>query len=92
MSLHDTAEFEAKVKEQGYVTVRKSLGPGEGLGEHAHEFDVWGLVTQGEFSITVEGQTASYKEGEEFQLDAGCLHSEQAGPQGASFVSGRRTR
>ena len=92
MAITDTSDFEAKVLEQGYDVFRRTLEPSEGLGDHAHDYDVWGFVTAGEFSITVEGTTKSYSEGEEFLLEAGCEHSEAAGPEGCTFVVGRRAR
>lgn len=92
MSAIDTSEFEAKVSAQGYEIFQRTLGPLEGLSDHAHDYDVWGLVTSGEFRITVDGATTGYREGQEFRLEAGCDHRESAGPEGVSFVVGRRTR
>ena len=92
MAIIDASEFEARVAGQGYEVFRRTLGPSEGLGGHAHDYDVWGLVISGEFRITVKGTTKSYQEGEEFLLEAGCAHSESAGTEGCSFVVGRRTK
>ena len=91
MAITDTSAFEAKVAAQDYDVFRRTLGPSEGLGEHAHDYDVWGYVTSGEFRITVQGTTKIYREGEEFLLETGCAHSESAGPEGCTFVVGRRT-
>lgn len=91
MAVTDTSAFKAKVAAQGYDVFRRSLQPSEGLGDHAHDYDVWGFVTSGEFRITIEGTTSSYREGEEFLLEAGCEHSESAGEQGCTFVVGRRS-
>lgn len=91
MAITDTAAFEAKAAAQGYKIFRRTLGPSEGLGDHTHDYDVWGLVTSGEFRITENGTTRVYPEGAEFRLEAGCAHSESAGSQGCSFVVGRRT-
>lgn len=92
MAVSDTSAFEAKVSEKGYEIFRRTLGPSEGLSDHDHDYDVWGLVISGEFRITINGTTSSYREGEEFLLEAGCDHSESAGLEGVSFVVGRRTR
>lgn len=92
MTQIDTAAFEERVEAEGYSVVPRELGAGEGLGEHAHEFDAWGLVTAGEFHITVDGNKSVYRPGEEFKLPAGCLHSERAGPEGAAFIAGRRMK
>lgn len=88
----DTDEFERRVRAQGYVTVPREVAPSDGLDAHTHDFDAWGLITSGEFHITVDGKTSIYKPGEEFQLPAGCDHSERAGPAGATFIAGRRAR
>lgn len=89
----DTSAFEKKISSQGYETiVRRVLPPSEGLDDHAHDYDVWGLITEGEFRITMNGETKSYREGDEFQLDADCSHSESAGEDGATLVIGRRAR
>lgn len=89
MTVIETSEFEAKLSAQGYTIVRRSVAPLEGLDDHEHDYGVWGLVTEGAFTITVDGQTRSYPAGTEFRLEAGCSHSEAAGPSGASLVVGR---
>ncbi|RVU38280.1 cupin domain-containing protein [Hwanghaeella grinnelliae] len=88
----DTAAFEDRVTSQGYVTVARKLGPSEGLDDHTHDFDAWGLVTSGEFHVTVDGETTIYGAGDEFKLAAGCVHSECAGPSGVTFLAGRRSK
>ncbi len=92
MSVGDTSAFEAKVAAAGYAIVKRSIEPSAGLDDHDHDYDVWGLVTAGEFRITVDGETAIYPAGSEFRLQAGCRHSEEAGPGGASLVVGRLHR
>ncbi len=92
MSKIDTAAFEKRVAGEGYTVVRRELGPAEGLGDHTHDFDAWGMVTGGEFHITVNGETTVYGVGDEFKLEAGCLHSERPGPAGATYLAGRRMK
>lgn len=92
MNITDTSAFEARVAAEGYAIVKRSIGASEGLDDHDHDYDVWGLVTEGEFRITVDGETRRYPAGTEFRLAAGCSHSEQAGPAGASLVVGRLHR
>lgn len=92
MSKIDTAAFEKRVEGEGYTVVRRELGPAEGLDDHTHDFDAWGLVTAGEFRVTVDGKTTVYGAGDEFKLEAGCLHAEAAGPSGAALTAGRRMK
>ena len=63
---------------------------GFSMGEHQHPFDACALVTAGIFFITVEGVQHSYTAGDIFELAAGTLHSESAGPAGATYLAGRR--
>ncbi len=92
MDTSDTSAFEASLSARGYSVVKRRIGPSEGLGDHAHDYDVWGLVTDGVFSISVDGDTRHYAAGEEFRLEAGCVHTEEAGPDGAALVVGRLLR
>ena len=47
-------------------------------------------MTAGDIKITVDGKTRRYGVGDEFSMDLGQLHSELVGPEGVSFVVGRR--
>ena len=86
-------EFEASVSAEGYGTVvAVDRAVGYSLTDHQHTFDACALITKGEFAITVDGISRSYKVGEIFRLPAGTVHQESAGPQGASYLSGRRER
>ena len=92
MTAIDTAAFKAKVTAEGYQVFDRTLVAGDGLDLHTHDFDVWGLVLSGAFTIAVDGVAVSYEKGQEFQLDAGCPHSESVGPEGATFIVGRRAK
>ena len=86
-------EFEASVLAEGYSpVVHVDRAANYGLGDHQHSFDACALITAGEFVITVDGVSRSYKTGEIFRLPAGTVHQESAGAQGASYLSGRRER
>ncbi len=86
-------EFEASVLAEGYSpTVQLDRVADFSMGDHQHPFDACALVTAGEFFITVGDDVCSYKAGDIFQLPAGTVHQEKAGPLGASYVVGRRDR
>ena len=63
---------------------------GYAMGEHQHPFDACALITAGDFTLVVDGVSTRYGVGEVFRLGAGIPHLEAAGPQGASYLSGRR--
>ena len=65
---------------------------GDALDDHAHAFEAWGLVTEGEFFIEVEGVVSRFPAGHSFRLPPGTPHREWAGPQGARYLAGRKER
>jgi quercetin dioxygenase-like cupin family protein len=64
---------------------------GYAMGEHQHPFDACALITAGDITLVVEGVSRHYRVGDVFRLPAGTLHLEAAGPEGVSFLSGRRS-
>jgi quercetin dioxygenase-like cupin family protein len=86
----DRTAFEAELQRDGYQVVQNTMQPGAINPEHAHDFDARLLVVAGEMTIVAEGQRNTYKVGETFSMTIGCRHSEQAGPEGATYVAGRR--
>ena len=44
------------------------------LGEHSHEAQ-WGIVLEGSISMTIDGKTRTYSQGERYFVPAGVKHS-----------------
>jgi quercetin dioxygenase-like cupin family protein len=86
----DRTTFEAELHNEGYQVVVNTMQPGAINPEHAHDFDARLMVVGGEMTIHVEDQRNTYKVGETFSMTNGCRHSEHAGPDGATYVAGRR--
>jgi len=84
------AKFETALAADGFAVAMKSMDPSMVVDDHTHDFEVRGLVTEGHFNITVGGQTTRYAAGDRFEMAAGCVHSEEIGPDGVTFVVGRR--
>ena len=57
---------------------------------HAHAFSVMLLVTEGHFALAFEDGTSNYRPGEVCELAANVMHTERAGPQGASVLLAKR--
>ena len=84
-------EFESQLKADGYTTIALVDRPvGYSLGEHQHTFDARAFITRGDFTLTVDGIATRYAAGDIFRLPARTPHHESAGPEGASYISGRR--
>ena len=87
----NTQEFHDELKANGFeaaVSIDRPVG--YALGEHQHPFDACAFVTAGDFTLVVDGVSTRYGVGDVFRLAAGTPHLEAAGPEGASYFSGRR--
>ena len=86
----DQKTFETELQRDGYRQIEvKSFPPGHRPG-HAHDFDVRGLVLDGELTIEGEGLRQTYRPGEMFAMPAHIAHTEDIGPKGVRFIYGRR--
>ena len=86
----DRATFESELKRDGYDIVVRDMAPDYLNPEHAHEFDARVMVVAGEMTITSLGAATVFRSGEVCVIPHGRRHAEQAGPQGATYVAGRR--
>jgi quercetin dioxygenase-like cupin family protein len=84
------ADFETKLKAEGYELVDRQMEANHFNAEHAHEFDAHVLVVDGEMTITRHGKAEIFRPGDMCSMPAGTLHSEQCGPAGAHYLAGRR--
>jgi quercetin dioxygenase-like cupin family protein len=87
----DQASFENQLNSDGYTEVEaKTLAPRPSNTEHAHDYDIRGLVLDGTFIVWQNQQAAPYRSGEIFAVPAGTEHSEEIGAEGARIVVGRK--
>ena len=87
----NTQEFHDELKANNFnAAVPIDRAVGYALGEHQHPFDACALITAGDFTLVVDGVSTRYAVGDVFRLGAGVVHLEAAGPQGVSYLSGRR--
>ena len=89
----DRTEFQTAVRAEHYTEISTVIRPvGYELDEHQHSFDACGLITAGEITMEVDGESRRYKGGDIFRMPAGVVHLESAGPQGVTYLVGRRER
>jgi quercetin dioxygenase-like cupin family protein len=60
------------------------------LGMHTHPFEAKALVLRGGLRLRVGDEDQFYRAGEVFHLPAGEPHSEWYGPEGVTYLVGRR--
>ena len=88
----DTSAFEAELRRDGYQEIITRAGKPGLTPVHTHPFDAYAIILSGEMSVTWEGGSVTCKAGDTFKLEAGREHAENYGPDGATYLVGRRTR
>ncbi|MCX7211674.1 MAG: cupin [Burkholderiales bacterium] len=89
----DRAAFEARLVREGYLESEvKVVEAGKVNGEHSHDFDVLALVLDGEATIACGPVPQTFRAGDIVEVAAGVVHTEHYGPQGYTFLVGRRRR
>ncbi|MFC0400033.1 cupin [Paraburkholderia rhizosphaerae] len=82
--------FVAALTQEGFtelVTVRRDAGA---LEDHAHPFEAKALILAGEIQIRTGGDERLYQIGDVLHLPANMTHAERYGPQGVTYLVGRK--
>ncbi|WP_137181506.1 cupin domain-containing protein [Roseomonas sp. AR75] len=89
----DRASWEAGLARDGFAgPLDRRMEAGQAAPEHTHPFDARLLILDGAFILTCQGETRRYGPGESFELAANTPHAEACGPEGATYLVGRRAR
>ena len=84
-------EFTTALERDGYAEIStRTQPPLHHNAAHSHPFDARGLILSGEMTLQYEGKTQTCGVGDSFNMQAGCEHVETFGPEGATYVVGRR--
>ncbi len=51
-----------------------TVGGGVVFPEHSHEAQ-WGIIIEGEFDITIDGETMTYRKGDTYYIPEGVIHA-----------------
>jgi len=87
----NAAEFEGSLKRAGFQDIEtKTVAANTTTQPHSHAFSVRALVLSGDITLTSEGQSRTYRAGDVFEMTASCVHSEQHGPDGSTYLVGRK--
>ncbi len=83
--------FQVRKLNEGYDQVLERVWEANFSNEpHEHPFDTDAVVAQGEYWLTMDGQTTHYKTGDSFKVARGVVHSERYGEEGAVFWAARK--
>ena len=88
----DIEAFKRQLIADGYLEiVEKTMEPGLVIEAHSHPYDVRALVMAGTAKIACSGEPErEYGPGDVLEVAAGREHTEHYGPDGYTFLVGRR--
>ncbi len=88
----DTTAFTHELAAQGFdAPLRLEREANGAMGWHTHPFEARALVLAGEIRIlTEQGPERTYRAGDVFHLRQAEPHAEWYGPQGVTYLSGRK--
>jgi quercetin dioxygenase-like cupin family protein len=86
-------EFEAQLERDRFDEIKVVERPPNGFVDtHAHPWEAKALVLSGEITIDCGDGGRRYGPGDIFHVACGTPHAERFGPEGVSFVAGRKYR
>ncbi len=86
----DPRTFEIELRRDGYGEIEQKFFQHGHRPGHAHDFDVRGLVLDGEITLDDGDARLTYRTGESFAMPAHVSHSEDIGAEGCTMLIGRR--
>lgn len=87
----DKPTFEKQLSDRGYGEPREHFfESSKDVDMHTHDFSAMLLVTEGEFRLVLEDGTHTFAPGDWCELEAGTLHTEKTGPDGAKTLLATR--
>jgi quercetin dioxygenase-like cupin family protein len=87
----DQIEFRSQLASDGFEEIEtRSMAPDLYNPPHSHPFEVRALMLAGELTLGWEDQNRTFGPGEIFRMAAGCEHTEWFGPEGATYLVGRK--
>jgi mannose-6-phosphate isomerase-like protein (cupin superfamily) len=87
----DVKKLESELKMEGFShTFVWQDGPNAHYPDHTHSGLTAHIILDGEMTLTIAGQSKTYKAGERCDVRAGEVHSAQMGPDGCRYFIGEK--
>ncbi len=87
----DESTDRAMLQEQGYdEPILVEVPPNTFLDDHVHDFSSLVFMIEGEITVKTAEVTTTCRAGDTFASQAGTVHNEWTGAEGAKLLSGRK--
>ena len=65
-------------------------GPNATYPNHTHREETAHIILDGELTLTMDGETRTYRRGERCEVPAGAVHAAKMGPFGCRYLIGEK--
>jgi mannose-6-phosphate isomerase-like protein (cupin superfamily) len=87
----DEGKFARNLEREGFRhTYVWQDGPNASYPDHTHATESAHIILSGEMTLTMGGQSHTYRAGERCDVPAGTVHSARMGPSGCRYLIGER--
>jgi len=85
------AQLEEQLHAEGFGrTYVWQDGPHAHYSDHTHAAETAHIILEGEMSLTMAGESETYRVGERCDVPAGAVHSARMGPTGCRYLIGEK--
>ena len=87
----DEAKLAQTLEREGFRhTYAWQDGPNAAYPDHRHGAETAHIILSGEMTLTMDGESHTYRAGERCDVPAGAVHSAQIGPSGCRYLIAER--
>jgi len=84
-------ELEEQLREAGFRnTLVWEDEPDRRYSDHAHPVETAHIILEGEMTVTMHGQSTTYRAGDRCDVPAGITHAARMGPAGCRYLIGEK--
>ena len=83
--------LERQLRGEGFLhTYVWQDGPNAFYPDHTHAEETAHIILNGELTLTMNGKTETFREGDRCDVPAGAVHSAKMGPRGCRYLIGEK--
>ena len=87
----DEAHLTSQLRREGFSHVFVwEDGPNTRYPDHTHHMETAHIILTGEMTLTMAGESKTYRAGERCDVPANAVHSAAMGPRGCRYIVGER--
>jgi quercetin dioxygenase-like cupin family protein len=91
MARIDEKEFREQLRRQGFSRVYVwQDGAGAFYPDHTHDGLTAHMILDGEMTLTMRGESKTYRTGDRCDVPADALHAARMGPEGCRYMIGEK--